>query len=114
MGLGIGGLRRVVVRHEISLTINTILSVHVVLGALALIDRLRKRGGRGGIRAVVCGRRVEGTFIVAEVQVGAIVVGVHYGRVPSRLPKLDGRRDEEWRKVMDIRGVQVQRGEGKV
>lgn len=105
MRLGVSSLwRSVVVWHKISLAIDTILSIHIVLRTLALIDRLRKRRRGGRVRAIVCSRRIEGTLIVAEVQVGAVIVGIHLEEVPSRLPKSGGTASLGMEGMVNIRG----------
>lgn len=77
-------LGRVRVGHEISLA-KPILSIHVILRSLTLINRLGKSGGRGGIGAIVDSGRIECTLIVPEVEVETIIVGVHREKRPSRI-----------------------------
>lgn len=88
--LSVLGLRRIGVAHEITLTIGSILSIDIFRRTLVLVDRLRERGGGGGIRAVV-GGGIEATIVVPEIQVEAVVVGVHLLRLlPSTKRRLDG------------------------
>lgn len=102
MRLAVGSLSLVRIGHEITtLSIGTVLGVHIILGTLVLVDRLGEGGGGSGIGAVVGRRRIETTIVVPEIQVeSVVVVGIHDGKLSSPTTKRGlgkaGGVESEW------------------